>query len=325
MSRRKKLLADLEQAKKDFTGKETSYIKEVKLEDESVTFTFFTKKGGDIAYSLYLSEYPETCMLYAPSKDPEMVAGNINDIISQLIEANCKKLGIEVSNVKLTKPAEEPQKKSKDNMDTDESAESDDTDVDGRSQLSDSKGWRNASTGSQGFEDEEADENRYKENAKLVLDLDNFKSIFGEDSLQCKPMPVLETVDVEMKFLITEFLDGGAAEAWKVDPSLPIILRMPFSDLYYVETSKPTTAEFFQIRNGFEKVKFGLAYQLTSTLNSFIKKNWPGFLEKKYVVKRYVKPQRKEVKPGAETQTKNNPGFLERMLGSSNKKAKKKI
>jgi len=103
-----------------------------------------------------------------------------------------------------------------------------------------------------------------------------------------------------MQLNIKDFLDESTAEAWKCDPTLPIILKISFSDVYYVETLKPAIAEFIQVR-GIEKVKFGLAYQLASILNTYIAKFWPGLSKDgRYEPRKYIKPSKKETKNRSE-------------------------
>lgn len=63
---------------------------------------------------------------------------------------------------------------------------------------------------------------------------------------------------------------------------IPIMIPMPlhhfysasFSDIYYLEASKPPNLELYQMEAG-KKVKFGLKAQLENLLGIFVSKTWP--------------------------------------------------
>ena len=40
-----------------------------------------------------------------------------------------------------------------------------------------------------------------------------------------RPMPLLETVDIELNILYSDILDSGVCAAWGIDAELPIMLR----------------------------------------------------------------------------------------------------
>jgi hypothetical protein len=104
--------------------------------------------------------------------------------------------------------------------------------------------------------DDYANETRWMDNDALMLDLHNYKVVYGEDSVSVRGMPLLEQVEVELKCEPLEILSTQTASAWGVDVTTPIHLRISFSDSAYLDTQKPTTQmEIYQLVDGKKGVR----------------------------------------------------------------------
>eukprot|EP01121_Diplochlamys_sp_Union-15-3_P018363 TRINITY_DN6660_c0_g5_i1.p1 TRINITY_DN6660_c0_g5~~TRINITY_DN6660_c0_g5_i1.p1 ORF type:complete len:772 (+),score=148.51 TRINITY_DN6660_c0_g5_i1:64-2316(+) len=297
MARRKRLLQDIEEIKSVFFGKSDSIFKDPSFNDDTLTFSLVDKAKN---FSLDLSDYPDCMVSVSGQEEPQFVNGRLLSILENLI----KDMGLK-SNL-IVKSQDEHHNNNK--MSTDSDSCSEDSEV-GRGLNESGTQW-----------EEDGDENRYKENAKLMLDIENYELIYGKNMIVCKPMPVLDTVEVDMKFKITDLLDAATADAWNVDPSLPIVARISFHDVYYVDTPRPSEIDFFQIKNN-SKVKFGLGNQLSSITNAYIKSHWPGITPNRPKVSRYVPPNRiskqhHQQKASESSQDQSNKGFFGRLFGS---------
>jgi hypothetical protein len=106
-------------------------------------------------------------------------------------------------------------------------------------------------------------EERYLENKKLIEDVENYKKFYGEDNIILKPLILLEEVEINLLMDPLGVLDYNTAEAWGVNPSLPICIKISVSDTLYVNTNIPPSLEIWQLE-GETKKKFGLKAQLES-------------------------------------------------------------
>jgi hypothetical protein len=104
-------------------------------------------------------------------------------------------------------------------------------------------------------------------------------------------MPLLETVDVEISLPYRDLLEDSVCNAWGVDPSLPVIMRLTFSSDYFLDAQKEPKLEIFQAAevNSREKKKFKLQYQLEAILSQIIREQWPSNSNKKIKAIEYVK------------------------------------
>jgi poly [ADP-ribose] polymerase 6/8 len=118
-------------------------------------------------------------------------------------------------------------------------------------------------------------EERYLENKKLIEDVENYKKFYGEDNIILKPLILLEEVEINLLMDPLGVLDYNTAEAWGVNPSLPICIKISVSDTLYVNTNIPPSLEIWQLE-GETKKKFGLKAQLEMIMREFVKEHWPG-------------------------------------------------
>lgn len=67
---------------------------------------------------------------------------------------------------------------------------------------------------------------RYKKNEDLMVDLTNYKVMFGEETIRYAPIVALEQLEIEMILPPLDIITFTTAKAWGVDPSTPIIIKV---------------------------------------------------------------------------------------------------
>jgi len=228
MSRRKKLMGDLEAVQAEY-NKKGSFIKDIRLEDESLFFTYESGvKNQREEFILQLNDYPDNSLLFH-GNDSKMCTGNLQSIFKDAVkECNTK---FKVTALKASVGSQE---------DDDDEEFEDDDDM-GRGNL-------NASAEID-MEDDLKDvydqEMSYKDHEDLTLEMKNYKAIFGD--VVTRPMPLLETVDVEMQIPYKDILDESVCNAWGIDPKVPILCKMTFSSDYYLEAQREPKNGIFPI------------------------------------------------------------------------------
>lgn len=274
MSRRKKLLADLEATQTEYSMK-GAYMKDFRLEDESLFFAYDNGKSR-VEFTLHLNDYPDSTLVFYGS-DSKSCSGNLQSIVKELLKEQNTKAGIKA----LTQ--------SRDDI-SDEEMEDDDEDID--EDVDEDDDDKSMDDLDDDLKDIYEQENSYKEHEELTTEILNYKNIFGEKSVATKPMPLLETVDVEIVLPYRDLLEDSVCNAWGVDPSLPIIMRLTFSSDYFLDAQKEPKLEIFQATevNAREKKKFKLQYQLEAILSQLIKEQWPSNSNRKIKAVEYVKP-----------------------------------
>lgn len=69
---------------------------------------------------------------------------------------------------------------------------------------------------------------RFKKNEDLVVDLHNYKVMFGEDTINYTPIVALEQLEIEMILPPLDLITFTTAKAWGLDPTTPIIIKVIF-------------------------------------------------------------------------------------------------
>jgi hypothetical protein len=99
-------------------------------------------------------------------------------------------------------------------------------------------------------------EERYLENKKLIEDVENYKKFYGEDNIILKPLILLEEVEINLLMDPLGVLDYNTAEAWGVNPSLPICIKCVRSRSPPFEKSSryvSKSSEFFHCERSLRK------------------------------------------------------------------------
>jgi poly [ADP-ribose] polymerase 6/8 len=247
MSRRKALLTIVEELQKKYAATDSA-VKDLVAEEDHVQFNVVYKDKSDF-YSIITSEYPEYCMVCSPNSDePAYCEDKLDKIVDDAFKESYVRWGV----IKATgneKPKESTPKKV--------------------------LGVSSNSVGSAVSDDhdamEEEDLNAFKKNQDLMQDLRNFAVTFGEENIKYHYMPLLEVVDVELRMDPKEILSTNACEGWKIDPWLPIVIKLHINDKHYLEPNFVPQIEVWQLED-FTRHKFGIKYQLDNIMNTFVKK-----------------------------------------------------
>eukprot|EP01114_Cavostelium_apophysatum_P018829 TRINITY_DN5911_c0_g1_i1.p1 TRINITY_DN5911_c0_g1~~TRINITY_DN5911_c0_g1_i1.p1 ORF type:complete len:741 (-),score=192.10 TRINITY_DN5911_c0_g1_i1:3-2225(-) len=295
MSRAKKLAVDFDVVFAKSIN-DDSRIKEMQLEDETCTFMYDNGKPHQkVSFSLNISDYPDGySMLFASDlKDPRMITGNLQTIIDGVLKEYDAKSGI--SGLRSSRGS------SKYHSDEEDGSE--------QSADSDGEDWR---------EEAYQTEVSYQENKELTLEAQNYAKIYGEKTVVTRPMPLLETVEVELSIVYEDILNQSVCSAWGVDHKLPIVVKLSFSALYFLEAAEEPKVELYQ---GSAKKSFGLKFQLEAIAQKFLRDVWPKHSGKKIKAAEYKAGE--TVKQIASKDSKSEKkSFLSGIMGKKEKEKK---
>jgi len=118
-------------------------------------------------------------------------------------------------------------------------------------------------------------EDRYKLNKKLMVDIQNYKTLYGSQNIDLRLLPLLETLEIDLLLPPCDVISPSTARGWGIDPALPIVIKIPVSDLYYTDSSKPPKIEIYQKEKDIKK-NLGLKSQLEGIMETFVSAKWPG-------------------------------------------------
>lgn len=263
MSRRKQLLDDVDIVKKKNEETENFNISDIRLDEETLYFKY--DNGEDEENFVYhITDYPEgySMLFSGNNSDPKMCSGSLLSIIGNISKEYNAKFGIEDDE-------DEDDEEGSIGSELEEGDEEDFEDEE------DEESW----------EEDYETEISYKEHPDLTVEVANYNAIFGKGTASTRPMPLLETVDVESELIYRDILDAAVCSAWGVDFKLPIRLRITFSSDYFLDAREEPKVEFFQEKNS--KKQFRLRYQLEAITTKFVKENWPTNSKKKIVAEEF--------------------------------------
>jgi len=128
---------------------------------------------------------------------------------------------------------------------------------------------------------DELEDHNNKNREMMMLEIENFRRMYGEDKIINCPLSMLNEEVVEIKFHVSEFLEKTTAQAWGIKSDFPVIIRIMFNYFYYLEFSKTPEIEVFQIVEDSKKISGGILKQMRSLLKNFIAYHWPSKSGKK--------------------------------------------
>ncbi|XP_029697947.1 protein mono-ADP-ribosyltransferase PARP6-like [Takifugu rubripes] len=104
---------------------------------------------------------------------------------------------------------------------------------------------------------------------QLDADIQAVRTLCPGSSVSIREYGSIDGVDVDLH-INTNFLDKEAAEAWRTNPSEPVVVRLHFCWSQYLSGPAPTV-EVFQPSN---RDQFSLGRQLQNVLTDFISRHW---------------------------------------------------
>jgi len=128
---------------------------------------------------------------------------------------------------------------------------------------------------------DELEDHNNKNRETMMLEIENFRRMYGEEKIINCPLSMLNEEVIEIKFNISEFLEKTTAQAWGIKFDYPVIIRIMFNYFYYLEFSKMPEIEVFQIIEDSKKASSGILKQMRGLLKSFISYHWPSKSGKK--------------------------------------------
>lgn len=203
---------------------------------------------NDEAYILKLKDYPHKSLLFSDAIN-KIVTGNILSILDDILKEH-------------------------DNSNTQSESDSDE--------------YRDESDESFEEINSSDDDDRYQKISQLKLDIENYEKIYGVDSYFLRPMIMIDTLEIYLKLNILDVINKNIAMAWGIDCSLPIIVKIPVSDLEYLNFSKSPKIEIFQYLENKVKQKCSLFFQLENIINTFVSEKWPNKTGIKIITKEYI-------------------------------------
>ena len=131
------------------------------------------------------------------------------------------------------------------------------------------------------YEDDECilDEPESTINPQLYADMENMLLIYGENSLNFRLLKSIDEIDIELNIPLG-FLEPETAEAWSVNRTEPLIVRLHFSLSCYLDSSAAPKVEVFQPS---KKEKFGFGSQIKKILENFLLEHWRGLSDQMQV------------------------------------------
>lgn len=103
----------------------------------------------------------------------------------------------------------------------------------------------------------------------LERDIEAVRTLYSDSAVSVRAYESIDDVDVDLKMYVN-FLNEEAAQAWRVNLSEPIIIRLQFSMSQYLDGPAPSV-EVFQPSN---TDQFSLGKQLQNILTVFIFRVW---------------------------------------------------
>ncbi|XP_077424107.1 protein mono-ADP-ribosyltransferase PARP6-like isoform X5 [Vanacampus margaritifer] len=147
--------------------------------------------------------------------------------------------------------------------------------------------WQQWSESEEDFASEE-EETTYQEScaiepschSRLEGDIETVRSLYSQNSVTIGEYQSIDQVDVDLN-INANILNEEVAEAWSVNTSEPIIVRLHFSLSQYLNGPEPSV-EVFQPSN---RHHFNLGKQLQSVLAVFISREWKHLTNENVIVR----------------------------------------
>ncbi|XP_035011881.2 protein mono-ADP-ribosyltransferase PARP6 [Hippoglossus stenolepis] len=114
---------------------------------------------------------------------------------------------------------------------------------------------------------------------QLETDIEAVRALYSDSGVSVRVYRPIDAVDVDLN-INANFLDEEVANAWRIDPSEPIVIRLHFSLSQYLDGPAPSV-EVFQPSN---MDHFRLGNQLQNILAVFISRVWDHLTNEKIVV-----------------------------------------
>uniref|UniRef100_A0A669BJF2 Poly [ADP-ribose] polymerase n=1 Tax=Oreochromis niloticus TaxID=8128 RepID=A0A669BJF2_ORENI len=102
----------------------------------------------------------------------------------------------------------------------------------------------------------------------LDRDIEAVRTLYSDSAVSVREYGSIDDVDVDLK-INANFLDEVAAQAWRINLSEPVVIRLQFSMSQYLDGPAPSV-EVFQLSNN----NFSLGKQLQNILTVFISRVW---------------------------------------------------
>uniref|UniRef100_A0AAX7V349 Poly [ADP-ribose] polymerase n=1 Tax=Astatotilapia calliptera TaxID=8154 RepID=A0AAX7V349_ASTCA len=103
----------------------------------------------------------------------------------------------------------------------------------------------------------------------LDRDIEAVRTLYSVSAVSVREYGSIDDVDVDLK-MNANFLDEVAAQAWRINLSEPVVIRLQFSMSQYLDGPAPSV-EVFQLSNN---NNFSLGKQLQNILTVFISRVW---------------------------------------------------
>ncbi|XP_060891618.1 protein mono-ADP-ribosyltransferase PARP6-like isoform X2 [Labrus mixtus] len=116
---------------------------------------------------------------------------------------------------------------------------------------------------------------------QLETDIEAVRTLYSDSAVSIREFGWIDDVDVDLN-INTDVLDQEVAEAWRINPSEPIVIRLHFSLSEYLDGPAPSV-EVFQPSN---KDQFSLGKQLQNILTIFLSREWKHLTNENIVVRR---------------------------------------
>ncbi|XP_065813372.1 protein mono-ADP-ribosyltransferase PARP6-like isoform X3 [Labrus bergylta] len=116
---------------------------------------------------------------------------------------------------------------------------------------------------------------------QLETDIEAVRTLYSDSAISIREFGSIDDVDVDLT-INTDVLDHEVAEAWRINPSEPIVIRLHFSLSQYLDGPAPSV-EVFQPSN---KDQFSLGKQLQNILTIFLSREWKHLTNENIVVRR---------------------------------------
>ncbi|KAM7002561.1 protein mono-ADP-ribosyltransferase PARP6-like isoform 2-T2 [Tautogolabrus adspersus] len=116
---------------------------------------------------------------------------------------------------------------------------------------------------------------------QLETDIEAVRTLYSDSAVSIREFGSIDDVDVDLN-INPDFLDQEVANAWRFNPSEPIVIRLHFSLSQYLDGPAPSV-EVFQPSN---KDQFSLGKQLQNILTIFLSREWKHVTNENIVVQR---------------------------------------
>lgn len=109
----------------------------------------------------------------------------------------------------------------------------------------------------------------------LYRDMENLVLIYGEKSMEFRLFESIDQIDVELHIPVS-FLEEVIAQAWRVNRTEPLIVRLHLSLSHYTEANGVPKVEVFQPS---AKESFGFGNQVQKVIEAFLDTHWQNIHE----------------------------------------------